>query len=769
MSRTKNLIQLLDATEKKEFDLVVKSYLKIEYDYSKIVFTDGVNDTGLDIKVFDYNGKKVQFQLTTQKSKTKAELKSFEKKMFDDFEKAKENFTNYKYSNKLIFFYSKALTNNRIRNYEKAAFRDYGVDLELIEANRIAEESENIIEIQSILYKVNELDKFHAKQSLFENDQENLVYDLLTFGKPSEFKLQIIEAFILNSIFTFQSLNKSEIVEKCESKFQVGENEVFYEKLLNKLQTNKKITKTEDKKGYLLTDFEKNSLDIKIKQYELDEKIFVAKIAEILKEYNQEADLELYIIQLKELYTQNFNSDLRELLNQQDGTKLFSVIKEFLLFITKQDKTFDSPKTLAKELLQYCIESKFIQKIAASKVYCENINNLNLVNYLATQKRVFIDTSIALYALCYFYKPKASYPNYFFKITRNLIEYSNKEGIELNISERYIWEIQNHIKESFYLLPFSRIENFSKLGSSRNVFYNFYIFLIKSDSIEPDVTFDEFLDDFGFDESTSTKSTNSKINSYLEDMNILKFEFDYDYDIEETNKMFERQLARNNKFKSPFIRNNDSIMLEFLADNDTDTHPIKPIFVTWDKTFFDIQKEYFKKYPDSQEWLMLPPSKLIDTYAILKFSIDSETVTENLLALISDEFIMNTNTLIDSIKFIINPNDEVSLEYTNKLADIREKEIHDINKNIVIPPENFEGEAVIDDVVYNLTNHFREKEDESDFEVFKEIFTKKELMEEVLTTITNAVTDYYKEYKIDDKYFNSFEELIVKIKNEKSA
>ena len=57
MSRTKNLIQLLDATEKKEFDLVVKSYLKSEYDFSKIVFTDGVNDTGLDIKVFDYNGQ----------------------------------------------------------------------------------------------------------------------------------------------------------------------------------------------------------------------------------------------------------------------------------------------------------------------------------------------------------------------------------------------------------------------------------------------------------------------------------------------------------------------------------------------------------------------------------------------------------------------------------------------------------------------------------------------------------------------------------------
>ena len=769
MSRTKNLIQLLDATEKKEFDLVVKSYLKSEYDYSKIVFTDGVNDTGLDIKVFDYNGQKVQFQLTTQKSKTKAELKSFEKKMFEDFEKARENFTNYKYSNKLIFFYSKELTNKRIRNYEKTAFRDYGVDLELIEANRIAEESENIIEIQSILYKVNELDIFQAKQSLFENDKENLIYDLLTFGKPSEFKLQIIEAFILNSIFTSQSLSNSQIVEKCESKFQVGENEVFYEKLLNKLQTNRKITKTKDKKEYVLTDIEENSLKIKIEQYELDEKVFVAEIAEILKKHSQEPALVSYIIQLKKLYTQNFNSDLKELLNQQDGTKLFSVIKEFLLFIAKQDKTCDSPKTLAKELLQYCIESKFIQKIAASKVYCENINNLNLENYLATQKRVFIDTSIALYALCYFYKPKASYPNYFFKITRNLIDYSKKERIELNISERYIWEIQNHIKESFYLLPFSRIENFSKLGSSKNVFYNFYIFLLQSDTIESDVSFDEFLDDFGFDEDTTTKSTNSKINSYLEEMNILKFEFEYEYDIEETNKLFDRQLIKNNKFKSPFIRNNDSIMVEFLGDNDTDTHPIKPIFVTWDKTFFDVQKKYFKKYPDSQEWLMLPPSKLIDTYAILKFSIDSETVTENLLALISDEFIMNTNALIDTIKFILNPNDEVGLEYTNKLADIREKEIHDINKNIVIPPENFEGEAVIDDVVYNLTNHFKEKEDVSDFEMFKEIFTKKEFMEDVITTITDAITDYYKTYKIDNKFYESFEELIVKMKNEKST
>lgn len=769
MSRTKNLTQLLESTEKKEFDLVVKAYLKDEYDYSKIVFTDGVSDTGLDIKVFDFKGQTIQFQLTTQKSKTSAELKSFENKMIKDFVKAQENHQTYKYSNKLIYFYSKALTNKRIRDYEKKAFKDYQIDLELIEANRIAEESESIIEIQSILYKISELDKFYAKQSLFKDEKENLVFDLLSFGKPSEFKLQIIEAFVLNSIFVSKVLSKEEIIELCEEKFKVGENDVFYNKLLNKLQTKKEITKTEDKKAFKLTENEIKKISIKIDQYNLDEQVFFRDIENILKKYNQENNIDEYIIQLKTLYANNFNSDLKAIMAEQNNSQLFSVIKEFITFIKKQKNICEEPKVLAKDLLVYCLDSKFIQKIAASKVYIENINNSNLQNYLNTQKKIFIDTSIALYALCYFYKPKSLYDNYFFKTTKNLIQYAQNEKMKLNISERYIWEIQNHIKESFQLLPFSRIENFSKLGSSRNVFYNFYLFLVNSNTIDVDSSFDDFLDNFGFDEDSLGKSTNSKINSFLEHMNISKFEFEYDYDIDETNKLFEKQLVKNNKFKSPFIRNNDSIMLEFLAHNDVDVHPIKPLFVTWDKTFFDVQKEYSKKYPDSQNWLMVPPSKLIDTYAILKFSIDGETVTDNLLALISDEFVMNTNALIDTVKFILNPDDEVGLEYTNKLADIRENEIINITNNIVIPPGNFEGEAVIDDVIYNLTNYFQEKEDEKEFSLFKEIFTKKEYMQDVLKNITETIDSFYKTHRIDDEFYKMFESIINKIKKEKSA
>jgi hypothetical protein len=435
-------------------------------------------------------------------------------------------------------------------------------------------------------------------------------------------------------------------------------------------------------------------------------------------------------------------------------------VSHFVTFINQHVNDNEKSRAIALELLKYCMGSKLIQKVAASRVYFENINNSRLQNYLTTQKKIFVDTPIALYALCYFFKPDCIYNNYFFNISRSLIQFARKEKMPLYISERYVWEVLNHIKESYYLVPFSKIDNFENLGTSRNVFYNFYLHLLNNDSFDEPLSFSQFLKKFGFSEGGSTKSINSKVVSFLEEMSILNYEIEYEYEIEETNRLFNEKLEIKNKFKSKFTRNNDSIMVEFLADTDVEVHPVKPVFLTWDKTFFDVQEAYLERYPDAQEWLMLPPGKLIDSYSLLKFSIDSETVTENLLALVSDELISNTHSLIDTIKFILNPEDEVSLEYTNRLANIRSEEIHKINSEALTPPDKFEGEAVIDDVFYSLTNHFQEKEDETEFELFKTIFTKKEFMTEVIRNIKTAVENYYSTSKLDDTVYESFERLV---------
>jgi len=758
MSRTKHLISLLSSTEKHEFDSIVKIYLAKEFGYKKIVLTDGTNDTGIDIKVFDFQDMMIQYQLTIQKSSTTAEYNSFEKKLMADLVKAKENFLQHGYSNKLIFFYSQTMTNKRIRNFTKIAFKDYGLELEIIDANRIAEESESIIELQRALYNFSGLDKFTVENNVFANSDENLLYDLLSFGRPSEFKVQIIEVFILQTIYNNDSVSKEQIVEDCRDKFNIEENNVFYDKLLNNLLTQKKITKSFDKKNFVLTEFEKKRLASKIEQHDLDERVFLNEINNILKNYGQESHLQEYVINLKELYINNFDSDLKSI--SADADYNIGQHREFLTFISSKGNDGSVSKKIAKELLSFCFESKFIQKISAGIVYCKNINNDRLQNYLTTQKRVFIDTQIAIYALCYFYKQDSSYDNYFYRSVKSLIEFSQDENIKLYITERYIWEIQNHIKDAFKILPFTTLKNFSKLGNSNNVLYNFYLYLKRNGEIEDGTYFSTFLKEFGFEDKVSQNSYNSKVESYLSILGIAKHSYEKNYDITIANSIFNAELFRNGKYKSTWVRNNDSIMVEFLSDNDIDIHPLKPIFITWDKTFSDVQKVYFKDFPSAQKWLMMSPSKFIDVHAILKFSIDSETVSENLFALISDDLFSSTHNLLDTIKSILNPNNVVGLHYTNLLAEIREKEIHDISNNIIIPPENKEGEAVIDDVLYSLTNHYQDKEDSSYFEQFRLIFTKEELVDDVITILTESVNKYYTEMTIDKTMYEKFDKLI---------
>lgn len=760
MSKTNQLIILLEALEKKEFDKIVKIYLEKEFDFKKIVFTDGKDDIGLDIRVFDFGQKKIQYQLTVQKSSSSHQMNALIKKIIEDLEKAKINHEEYGFDNKLLFFYSKKLTNKRIREIEKLAFKDYGINLEIIEANRISEESENIIEIQAELYKLNELDKFQVENSSFEN---NLLYDLLSFGRPTEFKTQVIDSFMLQFFYKAkENISKEELKQACETQFQVKENDVFYEKSLNRFMSEKKILKNKDSGTYSLTADEKNRLKKKNEEFDLEKNRFLKEIRNILNSYEQENEIEEYIKELKELYINNFATDLSNAINNEEEFQIFGITRDFLKFVESKLRNKDLSKKLSKELLLYCVSNKFIQKVAASKVYSNKIDNYKLETYLANKKKIFIDTAIGLYSLCYYFNPKVDYQNYFYKATKNLIEYAQSEKINLYISQRYIWEMQNHVNDAFNLIPFTTIPEFARLGSSKNVFYNFYNYLRSSDNIDDEITFRKFLEKFGFRESYGGKSFHSIIASSLSNVNIQEQDIEKQYDINEANKLFEDNLVKLYKQKSNFTRNNDSVMLEFLADKDVEIHPLQPVFLTWDRAFFETHNTYIKKFPHAQNWLMLSPNKIVDVYTLLKFSINSESVTENLLALLSDEIIQNTYSLVDTLSVILNPEDEIGLEYTSRLAKIRESEINEINSQEIIRPENFEGEAVIDDIFFKLTSHY--KESENKLEGFKNIFTHKELINDVVNILTKSIKDFYENRRLDNKVFVEFDKLIEKAK-----
>lgn len=751
MSRKKNLVQIIAACEKTEFDKIVKVYLQEVYGFHRIVQTDGKNDCGIDIKVFDNAGRKIQYQLTIQKSSTPQEKAQLKNKIFEDVAKAEENSKEYGWSNNLLYFYSYELTNKAQREYKQKALIEYGINLEFVDANQIAEESEEFFALQQVIYDTSGLADFKLKKSLYEDENKNLIYDLVSFGKTSDVKLEIVEAYILRCLYDNTNMSQDEIAKSCINKFQTNDNPAFYTKLINKLiSKEKKIFYNKKIQSYELTPNTHDEISKQIEQIKIDEKLFINQIGAVLVEFHQEEYIDEYIELLNDMYIDNFSKRI-EVQNIVENVS----INKLMYYVKGKIDSEISQKQLVSDLVGVCERNKYLQKICASYIFSKKVNIDNLQKYARERKQVFIDTTIALHIICYFYK-NSDYSRYNYVLSKSLCDYCKRNKIQLYLTNRYLWEIGTHIQEALNLIPFTTLPGFSLLGESRNVFYNHYCFLRDNGIIEG--SFEEYLNDYEF-RISNTQNTNCQLaENYLEKMGVTIIEIPK-YDIQNEIKIIGNKLSETGRFKTTFALNNDAIMLKYLGDKDVDVHPIDSVFVTWDRTLFGVLNEFYKKNPNSARWMQFTPSQFIDRYSLLSFSINEETISKDILALISGNIIQHTTSLIDSLALIINPKDEVGLEYTKRFTQMKDSQIYMSNKNPDGEVEYTENNA-IDNVIYRIIAHYRENKEK--YDNFKGLFKSKELINDVIKIMEDAIQCYINNNNIGSDTITRLDNLINK-------
>ena len=749
MSQRKSLIHLLGSCEKHEFDRVVKSYLKEVYSYTRVINTDGKDDIGLDLKVLDDIGCKYQYQLTVQKSDNASEKSALKSKIFKDVQKAKENCKDG-YENILYFFYSYPLTNKLIRDCKREALKDYEIRLEIIDANQIAEEAEDLANLKETIYSLSNLSAY--KTSSFEENKKNhLIYDLVSFGKTSEIKLEIVKAYILQKLYMHLSLTGEDIEKSCNANFRSSENTVFYKKLLQNLYNiEKKVLYDKQSKTYSLTEEIRKEISNTNEQIKVEKTYFVNQIGTILTEYKIVFLLDDVLKLLKEFYIATFDKRIKSL-----DTGDLEECNVLLSLLTNRGKI---PPHKAKDILMslfsICDENKYMQKVCAECVFSSKVNIDDLEKYAREKKKVYIDTTIALYLLCYYYQDTDNYKSYYYNLSKGFCQFCKKNKIKLYITNRYLFEINSHIREAFNFIPFSKLQSFPDLGKSRNVLYNFYLHLQCHDQI--DYSYEEYLAKFNFGVYDSNTKLNQTISLYLENLGVEIVEVQKDYEIDNSSKLITNMLIYNNKTKTKFALTNDAIMLDFLGDKDVEVHPIEPVFVTWDKIMFKVLKDYFNENPNAQKWMQFTPSQLIDRYSLLSFSINEETITKEMLALLSGDFIQQTYSLIDALTLIINPDEEIGREYVNAFVEMKNEKIYTITKDPDEESDNQETD-IIDYIVHEVTMHFKENR-----AALKNLFSSEELFPIVLDTIRGLIEHYSKYKQLESKDFIPFDNLISK-------
>lgn len=739
MSHDKLFVQLVQSMEDPEMDKVAQKYMQ-EVEDEKLLFNcNGPYDHGLDMRGFDITDIKSQYQITTI-------AKKFEAKLREDLDKAKRNVEDFGLPNKVNYFYSYPCTSNTILGFKKLAKDDFGIVLNLIEANNIAGASAVYGSLKELILELSEYEKYQSDDEYFVDTKIRAFYDLMSFGESTDIKHEILKSFVLNHLNASGKIAIKESLAYINQHFSTSIDQGYFERFISVLRSERKVII--DAECIELTRDEKERIHNVIEEYKIEETLLKKNLIEVLEKFNLQNEVDLIITHLGKLYESNYSSNLGEFIDRNTNIQDFKTATvEFKDFLETKLEEKTNGDALAKELIQVTDNNEILSRIAAGRVYSKVNAPEKLQQYIIrnnNNKKIFLDTNVIIYLLFVHYDSNADFNHYHFQAAKQFLNFRDRCGLLLSTTKTYAFETANIFKDAISIIPFTKLSIFEELGGSNNIVYNFYLHLKDNNLLDSDInSLEQFLAQFKFLQKSHDPDNNYLPQiKYLLDSLEIEIETPQHYDISKCIKLINDDLKDKEKTKSSFAINNDAIMMMRLGDDDVDVNPLDPIFCTWDLSLIRLRKKFFEEFPSCTKWMMYTPSRLMDHFSMMNFEVKSGTLTNEVLSILEEDysFQTRTQTLLDTIINIIDPENEVGLKYTNKLAKIREKEILQIDRTEEAISTGIDTSSV-DLVFKDLFVHYAFNNEQGKyFDVFKSIFTKEEYFDDVFKILTDEIS-----------------------------
>lgn len=761
---TQNYIKWISDFTKVQFDELVECYIRNVWKIEDLVITDGTNDGGNDIRIFVDNRKlKIQIQVTVQET-------ALDTKISKELNNAAENVKKYGYQNKLIFFYSQSISEDKANLFELQAKNQFDIELTLVDVKKMAFTSKFIPELIEVIHKQYGLELKEENKIL--NDEDRMLYDFVSFNSSSnEIKKELIKSYIIHKIYECRKIKREDLLNGCINHFK-SKDSTFFSREIETLKREGKITDAKDT-PIQLTETEEKRIDTLKEQFNFLEQKLLVDITDQLSKFKVSADLTLQVVEkLRELFEANFNIDKQEILdkaytlNEDENIESFT---KFFKYLKRISGSSEKAKLLSKRLITVCKENDILQQLSAGKLFTSFQDPDVIKNYSNQKDRlIFIDTQIVLYLLCVSYKT-CDYPNPYYQSVKECLELKDRhQDLNYNFYFPYLYEVGYHLKEALLLIPYDKLGFVHELGGSNNVFLTFYEYLQKNNLLEPEIeTFADFVDDaFELSETDAFnvnffKITDGLLRERLEQIDILIDDGDYDREnFEIAKKVIIDCLVIKDRYRPEQTINNDAKMLTILFDKETSTN--EPIFISWDSNFFASRKEYHKRYSHARLWHWFTPNQFVNHISLLKLEINSSSITREILSILDESFSLykRAQNLLDTASKLINITNETGLKYVKKIKEFRKEYIYQIEK--ALPEE----ETIVEETIYpvevliiNLAKHYTFNDKKYTLDEFKEFLTEGQYFDSMIKLFekqlhymqknkTHAPVDFYTEINV---------------------
>lgn len=765
MDFSKNYVKWIEGLTKDQFDIFIKSFIKDFWKVENVVLTDGKGDSGIDIKILEgKKNKKIPLQITVDKN--------VYNKLEKDLVKINDLIEEYGYSDVFYFYYSRGAAEGKVIELTEKARKDYSIDLKIFDQKVIASYLDNngYESTRSTLRGF--FGEFLKSEESYFDPNQKLYFDYLSYGDDSkELKEQFIVSFILYELYKDKENTTSELLEKVISEFNIQVSIGYLDRLINNLCTLNKIEKCNN--GNLkLSDTEKNKIKNVKENSELLEREFSSKLQDLINDSDSNLEIRIIIEKLNIIFQSQNNLDLNEISNGVEVEDTNIEIKSFYEYVKSCFVENHNYKNFLINVFKLCEENNFLIKLSAGKMFKQLIDNPEFSSYSRRiNKEIFLDTPVLIYLLLVMKEPNLDYDNIKFKITQELFDLiqSGDKTANYNTTQLYITELSDHFRKAIKLIPIEELGLFDTLGGSDNEILNLFLevknkgFFIGS--------FKQYLESFGI---SIAKAEHDEKSEYVNQSLFLLFKdngvliddvppYNKNYQTKKDFDNIEKTLAsiysRSNIIRHPRSLLFDSLLLTHIYN--LEDQLIDPTIITWDKTFYEFRKEFHPNNPNFRYWHLFTPGKFIDHMSLLKFKINGNAISKEILSMIEAEYevVKGVKKIADILTTIVDLKSTTGINLTKGLADIRASYIYQIQTDQTEKSENEESQPA-DEVISNLVDYYSSSKSEFNFTDFVESLKYEKVIDNLLE-IVRSETDYFIKYnKLSSNYTNKFDVII---------
>lgn len=761
IEQLKKLIEALTITE---FRVLIKEYLKVYYSTNDVNIVDGKGDGGIDLTVTK-DGKQIKksFQITVQAS-------NIETKITNDINNALSISKEYGFDKELRFYYSKTISYEKQLEYKRLSETKYDIALEIYDSYFLANFAQNNSRICKLIYALHGIK--YEETKIDKNTK--ILFDVLTEGKDAvDIKHNFIYSYLLTFIFQNPDSTIDMIFDGLKDIFACKYKRDHFMSWLSKLETSDFVIYDRELKKYNLTQTSNDKLNKIINHTSLVESEIKKKLLDFLTQYELQDKLSNLFELLIKIHQENYEIDIEEIGAKHSSfstsmKRVYSDITNFFIQNHQKDKS----DKLTNNVLKICEETDYFDKIAISALYTNLFKSDKLEDYVNKKiEFLYLDTQILLWLVCILYRNIDS-TNYTYNIIKSFYETieNNKGNIKLHTTIDYINELAAHFLDAIKLYRFVNSEIINKLGPSRNIFYNYFLLLSKTDSFKFKKDYLGYLEDIlGIN---IPKPGDAKILEIISTQFVKLFELlnlkivtpGIYQDFNEGRKLYEIDMSYNHINKPPASINHDVRIVFYLTEekNHIDekiglSHT--PYLITWD-TFFGIYRESFlKKFTGIGNFYTYTPSKYIDIIKTKNFEINPKSLSYNIILLTEEQFNSSKTTYLDVLSSLFNEEKIEEWGLLKKLNNLKEQTKKQSSQMGI--GEIVEENTPLTDVLQKLRITYVNKKEYSEF---IKLFNIKELEDKIISILKESIITFDKTHKLSENTISDFDNLITKLK-----